>query len=249
MYRWFAAVVAAFLACGCAHGDGHSAAAGSDGRATVVRVIDGDTIVAKVGDSRRTRAPHRHRHPRDPQTRHPVECFGPEASARLAELIPPGTSRAARARPRVARRLRPAARLRVPRATGCSSTWRWCTDGFAGPLAIAPNTAHRVEIDGAAARRPGRSIGLVGRVRRIPRRREADSVLRRDDARGTAGPRPRRSAADHQLRRPRFELRRQRRLLRGAPRRPRHELDARWCRARGPARRRPATWARTSAYT
>jgi endonuclease YncB( thermonuclease family) len=51
MYRWFAAVVAAFLACGCANDGGHGAAAGSDGRATVVRVIDGDTIVAKVGDS------------------------------------------------------------------------------------------------------------------------------------------------------------------------------------------------------
>jgi endonuclease YncB( thermonuclease family) len=35
-------------------------------------------------------------------------------------------------------------------------------DGFAGPLAIAPNTAHRVEIDGAAAAARAARLGLWG---------------------------------------------------------------------------------------
>jgi endonuclease YncB( thermonuclease family) len=49
MYRWFAVVLVAVLACGCGHGS--RAASGSDGAATVVRIIDGDTIVAKVDDT------------------------------------------------------------------------------------------------------------------------------------------------------------------------------------------------------
>jgi micrococcal nuclease len=36
------------------------------------------------------------------------------------------------------------------------------TDGFAGPLAIAPNTAHRIEIDGAAGAARAARSGLWG---------------------------------------------------------------------------------------
>src|SRR4051812_28594636 len=92
MHRWFAVVgvvvVAALLVCGC----GHEAASTNDGRATVVRVIDGDTIVVKVGDTEEhvrligIDTPETHK----PGT--PVECYGPEASAHLTELLPPGTT-------------------------------------------------------------------------------------------------------------------------------------------------------------
>jgi micrococcal nuclease len=69
-------------------GSGHSTA----GLATVVRVVDGDTLVVGIGgDEERVRligidtpesvAPDR-----------PVECFGAEASDHLADLVPPGTA-------------------------------------------------------------------------------------------------------------------------------------------------------------
>jgi micrococcal nuclease len=62
------------------------------GAAVVVRVVDGDTLVAEVHgaqervrligiDTPETVAPNR-----------PVECFGAEASHRLSELLPPGTA-------------------------------------------------------------------------------------------------------------------------------------------------------------
>jgi micrococcal nuclease len=162
MYRWFAAVVAAFLACGCAHGDGHSTAAGSDGRATVVRIIDGDTIVAKVG--------HSEEHVRligidTPETHKPgtaVECFGPEASARLAELIPPGTSLRLE-RDRESRDVYGRLLAYVYRQSdGLFVDLAMVTDGFAGPLAIAPNTAHRIEIDSAAGAARAARSGLWG---------------------------------------------------------------------------------------
>jgi endonuclease YncB( thermonuclease family) len=162
MYRWFAAVVAAFLACGCANDGGHGAAAGSDGRATVVRVIDGDTIVAKVGDSEE--------HIRligidTPETHKPgtaVECFGPEASAHLADLIPPGTSLRLE-RDRESRDVYGRLLAYVYRQSdGLFVDLAMVKDGFAGPLAIAPNTAHRVEIDGAAAAARAARSGLWG---------------------------------------------------------------------------------------
>ena len=65
---------------------------GSDGRdqATVVRVIDGDTIDAEVnGEVQRVRLLNVD----TPETKHPekpVQCLGPEATAFLEELLAPG---------------------------------------------------------------------------------------------------------------------------------------------------------------
>jgi endonuclease YncB( thermonuclease family) len=162
MYRWFAAVVVAFLACGCAHDGGQSAAAGSDGQASVVRVIDGDTIVAKLGDSEEhvrligIDTPETHK----PGT--PVECFGPEASAHLADLIPPGTSLRLE-RDRESRDVYGRLLAYVYRQSdGLFVDLAMVKDGFAGPLAIAPNTAHRVEIDSAASAARAARLGLWG---------------------------------------------------------------------------------------
>jgi micrococcal nuclease len=157
MRRWFV-VVLVVLACGCAH----KAASSSDGRATVVRLIDGDTIVAKVGDTEEhvrligIDTPETHK----PGT--PVECYGPEASAHLAEMIPPGTvvrlERDREARDVYGRLLAYIYRER----DGLFVDLAMVKDGFAGPLAISPNTAHRVEIDGAASAARGRGLGLWG---------------------------------------------------------------------------------------
>ena len=86
MVRWIAAVGIALLAGGCA---GHATT--TDGRATVTRVVDGDTIVVRIGGRDENvrvlgiDSPETHK----PDT--PVECYGPEASDRMAALLPAGT--------------------------------------------------------------------------------------------------------------------------------------------------------------
>src|SRR2546423_10941356 len=68
-----------------------SSARGTPGRATVTRIVDGDTIHAKLnGHDEDIRilgidTPETHK----PNT--PVECFGIEATKALQRLIPPGT--------------------------------------------------------------------------------------------------------------------------------------------------------------
>jgi micrococcal nuclease len=98
---WVAALVTLLMAGGCTVGGGsgpppEGIPAGSE-RAVVVRVVDGDTLLLRGDDGgvvpdQETRvrlleidtpesvAPDR-----------PVECFGPEASAGLAEVVPPGS--------------------------------------------------------------------------------------------------------------------------------------------------------------
>ena len=61
------------------------------GHARVARVVDGDTVVVDLDGHERT---VRLLGIDTPETHHPdrpVECHGPEAAARLGELLPPGT--------------------------------------------------------------------------------------------------------------------------------------------------------------
>jgi len=82
------AVVVAGLLAGCGGGSG---AESSGANATVVRVVDGDTIVAEVdGVDERVRFIGIDT-PESVKQDSPVECFGPEASAHLKELLPEGT--------------------------------------------------------------------------------------------------------------------------------------------------------------
>src|SRR5205085_5120895 len=84
----FRALALLLVLAGCAS----SAATNSNGRATVVRAVDGDTIVVRIsGHEENVRilgidTPETHK----PDT--PVECYGPEASARMAALLQPGTT-------------------------------------------------------------------------------------------------------------------------------------------------------------
>jgi micrococcal nuclease len=156
MVRWISVVCIALLLCGCAR----HAAASTDGKATVVRVIDGDTIVVRIGghdeDVRLIGidTPETHK----PNT--PVECFGPEATARMQQLLPAGTAvqleRDAEARDRYGRLL-----AYVYRASDGLFVERTMLDeGFAGVLAIAPNTAHRAELGAAVATAEAAGKGL-----------------------------------------------------------------------------------------
>jgi micrococcal nuclease len=158
VFRKLAVVLALLLSCGCAHGR----AANPDGRASVVRVIDGDTIVVQVGGAEEhvrligIDTPETHK----PGT--PVECFGPEASAHMAELIPPGTS-VRLERDRDTRDVYGRLLAYVYRDNdGLFLELAMAKDGFAGPLAISPNTAHRSEIDAAAAAARSSRLGLWG---------------------------------------------------------------------------------------
>jgi micrococcal nuclease len=66
--------------------------AGPPGTGKVVRVVDGDTVVV---DAAGTTGPVRLIGIDTPETvapNRPVECYGPEASARLKSLLPAGTS-------------------------------------------------------------------------------------------------------------------------------------------------------------
>jgi micrococcal nuclease len=135
-----------------------AATSASDGRATVASVIDGDTIVVDIGG--------RDEHVRllgidTPETHKPdtpVECFGPEAAARMADLLPQGTRvrlmRDIEARDRYGRLLAYVYRDN----DGVFVDLAMVSEGFAGTLSIAPNLAHRddlaaAEADARAARR------------------------------------------------------------------------------------------------
>lgn len=127
------------------------------GAAVVVRVVDGDTLVVDVGgrhedvrligiDTPETVAPER-----------PVECFGAEASDRLAELLPAGTAirleRDVEPRDRYDRLLAYVFRS----DDGLFVNLSQVEGGFAEAREYPPNTARRPELD--AAERSARAAG------------------------------------------------------------------------------------------
>ena len=126
----------------------------------VVAHVDGDTLVVRVdGNDETVRligidTPETHR----PGT--PVECYGPEASARLAELAPLGTALAvetdAERRDRYHRLLAHLHRS----ADGTYLNAAMVAEGFAAPLHIEPNSAHTEVLDALAAEARGVGAGL-----------------------------------------------------------------------------------------
>jgi micrococcal nuclease len=138
----------------------HHPAPDDPGAATVVRVVDGDTIVAHLGsgtetvrligiDTPESVAPHR-----------AVECYGHEASTRLASLLPPGTlvrlSRDVEARDRYDRLL-----AYVERADdGLFVNLDQVDAGYAASFPFPPNVAHRSHFDDAERRAREASRGL-----------------------------------------------------------------------------------------
>lgn len=130
--------------------------------ATVVRGVDGDTIVVRSGgvdekvrflgiDTPETVKPDT-----------PVECFGKEASDRMKALLPEGTpvvlERDREARDRYGRLLayvyRANDRLFVNLAM--------VTEGYAQPAPVKPNTAHDPEIEAAGRAARQANLGLWG---------------------------------------------------------------------------------------
>ena len=135
--------------------------AGRGSPARVAEVVDGDTVDLEFDGSRRERV--RLLGVDTPETVKPdapVECFGPEASARTKAILPAGTAvlvqRDEEARDRYGRLLAYVWR----RADGLFVNRSLVAEGYARTLSIDPNTAHRRDLAAASgeARTAGRGL-------------------------------------------------------------------------------------------
>ncbi|MCU1454073.1 MAG: nuclease (SNase domain protein) [Acidimicrobiales bacterium] len=125
----------------------------ADGRgapAVVVHIVDGDTVHLRFGSRvERVRLLGMDT-PETVKPGTPVQCFGPEASARMKALLPLGSvvrvRRDIEARDRYGRLL-----LYLWRATdGLFVNLALVQEGYARPLPFSPNFAHRGDIAAAA---------------------------------------------------------------------------------------------------
>lgn len=161
MVTFAAVVIAAASGCGSSAGGGPLGPADLD-RATVVKVVDGDTVELDIGG--------RHERVRllgidAPESVHPtlpVQCFGPEASAELGRLLPAGSTvrieRDAEPRDRYERLL-----LYLYRADDDLFVNRWLlTNGLADTAFYDPNTARAPELTRARSQARAGSVGLWG---------------------------------------------------------------------------------------
>jgi micrococcal nuclease len=133
-----------------------------DGTATVLSVVDGDTLTVRIAGRTETVRLIGIDTPETVHPTKPVECFGPEASARTKELLPKGTRitvvRDAEARDRYGRLL-----LYVTRVSdGLFVNLDMIEGGFALPLSIEPNTVHERDFAEAAHRASTARLGLWG---------------------------------------------------------------------------------------
>jgi micrococcal nuclease len=134
------------------------------GTATVVQVVDGDTIDVRIGGRKeRVRligidTPETKR----PDT--PVECFGPEATAFTESLLPEGTTvrieRDIVGRDHFGRLL---GYVHLVDDAGASATFvnvEIVRRGYATPLSIPPNTAYASTFTEAAREAEAADLGL-----------------------------------------------------------------------------------------
>ena len=126
----------------------------------ILTVIDGDTVDIEI-DGRTERA--RLIGVNTPETKHPtkpIECFGPEASAYLTQLLPKGTTvrieRDVEARDRYGRML-------LYLYLGSNDLFinlDLVARGYGTPMSIEPNTFHRNDFVRAAAQAEAANVGL-----------------------------------------------------------------------------------------
>ena len=136
----------------------------ADGRATVAGVVDGDTIDVEIG-GRNERV--RFIGVDTPETKKPdspVECYGPEASAFTANLLPIGTQvlieRDVVGRDDYGRLL---GYVHLVDADGRTTTFvnlELVEQGFATPLTIEPNSTFARDFAAAARRAERADLGM-----------------------------------------------------------------------------------------
>jgi len=130
----------------------------ADGK--IVKVVDGDTVDIDIdGHTERVRLIGVN----TPETKHPtkpIECFGPEASAYLTQLLPQGTvvriERDVEARDRYSRML-------LYLYLGSNDLFinlDLVARGYGTPMSIEPNTFHRNDFVRAAAQAEAANVGL-----------------------------------------------------------------------------------------
>ena len=127
---------------------------------TILNVIDGDTVEIDInGNTERVRLIGVN----TPETKHPtkpIECFGPEASAYLTQLLPKGThvriERDIEARDRYGRMLLYLYRELDNLFINLDLVLR----GYGTPMSIEPNIFHRNDFVHAAALAETINVGL-----------------------------------------------------------------------------------------
>ena len=126
----------------------------------ILTVIDGDTVDIEIdGQTERVRLIGVN----TPETKHPtkpIECFGPEASAYMTQLLPKGTEvrieRDEEARDRYGRML-----LYLYRdSDNLFINLDLISRGYGTPMSIEPNTFHRNDFVHAAALAEASNVGL-----------------------------------------------------------------------------------------
>lgn len=135
------------------------------GAATVVDIVDGDTIDVEVGGRTERVRLLGIDTPESVDPDRPVECFGPEASARTAQLLPIGAAitleRDAEGRDRFGRLL---AHVFVADAPDGSTSVNevLLSEGYAEVLVIEPNRAYADRYRAAEASARAAGAGLWG---------------------------------------------------------------------------------------
>lgn len=158
-----ATVVVCALAPGCT-GDGSAA---TDGFATVIQVVDGDTIDVEIGGREERIRLIGIDTPETKQPNAPIECWGPQASAFTASLLPMGTE------VRIERDIvgrddygRVLGYVHLARAgdadTDTFVNMEIVEQGFARPLTIEPNSTFAREFAAAAGRAERADLGMWG---------------------------------------------------------------------------------------
>jgi micrococcal nuclease len=153
-------LVAALIAMAVGCDSARLATTASEGEATVVRVVDGDTLVADfAGREEKVRLIGIDT-PESVKPNTPVECFGKEASHHLEDLLPEGTAirveRDVEARDEYGRLLGYVYRSKDDLFVNRAQT----EDGFADLLTFPPNVAHTDDFTAAVAAARAANRGL-----------------------------------------------------------------------------------------
>jgi len=155
-----ALVLLGFVAAGCTTTTSTTGSASSPGEAVVQRVVDGDTIVVHIaGRDERVRLIGVDT-PESVDPRSPVQCYGKEASAFTAQLLPAGSvvrlERDVEARDRFDRLLAYVYRV----SDDLFVNLELARAGYAQVLTIPPNVAYaeQFRVAAAAARQAGTGL-------------------------------------------------------------------------------------------
>jgi len=155
--KWLIGLILTVGACGGANANSQSS---DPGVAEVIEVVDGDTIILSLSGSTTTVRLLGIDAPESVHPQLPVQCFGPEASTALGELLPGGTQvrveRDVNFRDHFGRAL-----LYVYRTDNNLFVNEWLVEsGLADTANYEPNSTHRVTLQRAKTRAKQNKVGL-----------------------------------------------------------------------------------------